>query len=347
MFYQKRTRVLVVDDSSVVREILKRILESDQALEVIGEAANGKEAVDLAFQLNPDIITLDVHMPVMNGLEATKQIMAYHPLPILIISTSTLQAETHLAFEIIRAGALDVMEKPTLENLPGLSASAEKLIEMVKLLSEVKVVTHLAGRKGECSEKERQAASGPGLFRVVAIASSTGGPQALQQVLSGFSVSFPAAVLIAQHIDQAFVAGLVEWLDKQCQIEVKLAEQGERVRPGVALVAPGGFHLQVGERGKVKLVDSPSLNHCKPSADILFSSVAAVYGQRAIGVVLTGMGNDGAKGLKSLKELGGKTIAQEGKSCMAAGMVKAAISNGAVDKVISLNYLADEIMKLV
>lgn len=341
----RKIRVLVVDDSLVVREMISRILNQAPDIEVVGVAANGRDAVLQTARLRPDFITMDIRMPIMDGFEATEQIMAYYPTPILVLSASVHEAELRIAFRALAQGALDVMQKPSLEedwsNLPSI---AQELINRVQLLSSVKVIAHPKGRlkKDYIFEPHRSAAE----FRVVAIGSSTGGPGALSKILPRIDPQTHAGIVIAQHISPGFVRGLVKWLDEVSTIRVKEAEDGEPVRAGVALVSPVSCHMKLVEGGMVKLVDS-SKGGISPSADILLSSAAEVFGARAIGVILTGMGADGAAGLRLIRESGGTTIAQDESTSIVYGMPRVAVESGAAERVLPLESIADEIMNIV
>ncbi len=341
---QEQIKILVVDDSITAREIIIGILESDPEVKVIGEARNGKEAIELTNRLKPDLITMDIKMPVMNGLEAIKYIMAYSPTPIIVVAQSAFDQGDKFIFDALELGALEVLEKPSPNEWKTFPKIGVKLIKEIKSMAKIPVITHIRGRK-KIPESERKVPAGKEhLSKVVAIASSTGGPKALLKVLSKFPQDFPAGVLIVQHITEGFVKGLTGWLNTKCEIDVKIACDGEKVNRGVAYVAPCDSHMVIKKDGRIGLNNEPPVSSLRPAADILFYSVAEYYGKNAVGVILTGMGRDGAKGLKVIKGSGGKTIAQDKKSCLINGMPKAAIKIGAVDKIVPLDLIAEEII---
>jgi len=343
---KERTRVLVADDSLVCREMIKQILESDPEIAVVGLAEDGQEAVELARTLQPSIVTMDVHMPRMSGLVATEQIMAYTPTPILIVSTSVDESGAGSAFDALKAGALDVLKKPEPQIWSDLAVVGEDLIKKVKMLSKVKVVTHLKGRKDQPTLDVAPSAARHVHYRVVAIGSSTGGPIALLRVLSRLPADFPVGIVIAQHIAEGFTSGLVQWLDSGCQLRVREAVDGVEVRPGEALVAQTGRHMTI-EAGRIMLLESRPTDVYRPSIDMLFSSVAKCYGPEAIGVILTGMGADGAGGLRLLSEAGSATIAQDEQTSTVFGMPKAAIEMQAAKAVLPIELIAEEVVRLV
>lgn len=338
-------RVLIVDDSPLMCKALTDILNSDPQIMVVGIAYNGKEAIDIVPKLKPDIITMDIHMPIMDGFEATKHIMAYNPTPILILSTSVFKAGMDKVFKAIYYGALDAMEKGDLE-INKDADSTKLLIEKIKLLSGVKVISHpLAKLEKEKIVSISEFTKEKALDRIVAIAASTGGPQALMTVLRSFPAKFPCGIVIVQHITSGFLDGLVDWLNNECKIKVKVAQDSEQIMPGVAYIAPCEFQMRVTGESKISLANEPSYNGHRPSADILLESVARVYKEGAIGVILTGMGRDGLIGMKTIKQMRGKTIAQDEKSCVVFGMPKEAIEAGVIEKVLPLERIADEIVR--
>ncbi len=339
-------RVLVVEDSPLMCKVLTNMMNSDPQILVVAVASNGKEAVEVVPLLKPDFITMDMDMPVMDGLEATKQIMAYHPTPILIVSSSVFKQGMDRVFKAISHGALDVIDKSELE-LTGNKRSGEALIAKIKFLTGVRVDQPLAKFRHERSIGDLRAPKKKASDKVVAIAASTGGPQALLKILQRLPADFPCGIVIVQHITSGFLGGLVDWLAKECRIKVKIGEDLEEIRPGVAYIAPDNFHMKVTERGKISLSDEPASNGHKPSGDILFESVAKTYGKAGVAAILTGMGKDGAIGMKAIKQSQGITIAQSEKSCVVFGMPGAAIEMDAVDKVLPLERIAEEIVSMV
>jgi two-component system chemotaxis response regulator CheB len=346
-------RILIVDDSALTRQLLRAIFAGDPALAVIGEAADGREALTKVADLHPDLVLLDVRMPVMDGVETTRQIMAYHPTPILVLTTSLSGYDVDITFQMLGAGALDVMEKPRLNDAAALDAARIALVRKVKLLARVKVVTHLRGRrrKGAASSMERAAvpphrgvnyAAFPlphAAFPIVVIGASTGGPRVIQQIVHALPADFPAAVLIVQHIAPGFSAGLVEWLTTGVRLPIRLAEEGATLAPGVAFVAPDRYDLLIRPDGTVHLSAQPLLLQ-RPSVDIAMQSVAEYAGPASIGVLLTGMGRDGAAGMRAIQRAGGLTIAQDAASCAIYGMPRAAVEAGAVMAVLPPEQIA-------
>lgn len=341
-------RVVVVEDSFFMCKVIMNILNADPEIYVVGTARNGQEAVALVMDLKPDIVTMDVHMPVMDGLEATKQIMAYHPTPILIISASVTKDGMEKIFKAIYYGALDILDKSRLELL-GDKKFGEELIEKIKLLSRIKVVVHPLARLEKTKKVLRVHAqrATEALDKIVAIAVSTGGPYALLEVLKRLPKDFPCGLVISQHIISGFLEGLVEWLDAECQIRVKVAEDGEKIQRGVAYLAPCDLQMRIEPGGRIRISDDPPRGGHKPSGDVLLESVALAYGQNAVGVILTGMGSDGAEGLRLIKEKAGQTIAQDEKTSVIFGMPKAAIDLGIVDAVLPVGEIAERIAKVL
>jgi len=341
------TRVLVVDDSPLMCKILTNIVNCDPQMIVAAVANDGKEAVDLVPRLKPDIITMDMDMPVMDGLEATKQIMASNPTPILIVASTVFKAGMEKVFKAISYGALDVIDKKELE-LVGQKKSGEALIAKIKFLTGVRVVErHLGKLRKERSVVDLKASTKEVSDRIVAVVASTGGPQALLDVLKRLPEDFPCGIVIVQHITSGFLSGLVDWLAKECKIKVKIGEDLEEIRPGVAYMAPDNFQMRVEESGKISLSNEPAQGGHRPSGDVLLESVARIYGKGSVAAILTGMGRDGAMGMKAIKQFYGKTIAQNEKSCVVFGMPKAAVEMNVIDKVLPLERIAEEIVSMV
>jgi two-component system chemotaxis response regulator CheB len=340
-------RVLVVDDSPSMCKILTNILNCDPEILVAAVSSNGKEAVELVPRLKPDIITMDMDMPVMDGFEATKQIMAYHPTPILIVASTFSKAEMEKVFKTISHGALDVIDKRELE-LVADKKSGEALIAKIKFLNGVRV-THQSltkspdGKSVVDLKANRKTVSD----KIVAIVASTGGPQALLEILKRLPEDFPCGIVIVQHITNGFLAGLVGWLAKECKIKVSIGEDSEEIRPGVAYIAPDNVQMRVEDGGKIRLSNEPAYGGHRPSGDVLLESVARTYGKGGVAAILTGMGRDGAMGMKAIKQFHGKTIAQNEKSCAVFGMPKAAIEMNVIDKELPLESIAEEIVLMV
>jgi two-component system, chemotaxis family, protein-glutamate methylesterase/glutaminase len=325
-------RVLIVDDSITVREYLAYLLGEDPALQVVGSAGDGLEALEQAVHLRPDIIVMDVHMPRLGGFEATRQIMQRVPTPIVMISTAARHDEVAMTFDAIRAGALTVLEKPVGLDHPDHADMACRLVDTVKLMAQVKVVRRWPAHtpmSAAASAVERGRR-----IRVVAIGASTGGPQVLAELLGAQPRNFPAPIVIVQHITPGFTAGLVQWLGQGTKLAVKLAEATERMLPGTAYLAPDGVQMGVTRDGCIVLSGESGEDGFRPSASHLFASVAEAYGRSAIGILLTGMGRDGATGLRKLRDAGGLTIAQDKASSVVFGMPAEAIRLGAAQHVL-------------
>ena len=340
-----KIRVVIADDSLIAREVIKKILETDAHIKVVGVAKNGKEAVKMVAALKPDIVTLDLRMPVMDGFKAIEEIMAFNPTPILIITATAFDKKKEIVFEALALGALDIVDKPSPEMWGDFSRVGGELIRKIKTLSMVPVVTHLKGKDKKL--KRIVVPENIERFRIIAIGASTGGPQAILRILSRFSEDFPAGIVIVQHIAAGFIEKMVEWLDKKCKISVQLAKQGQKIISGQALVAPDGTHSIVEENGLIRLIETSPVNGHRPSIDVLFSSVSSVYGADSIGIILSGMGRDGVEGMRQIKSASGKTIAQDEDSCVVFGMPKVTIDSVGVDKVISLDLIPNEIISIL
>lgn len=341
-----KIRVVIADDSLVAREMLSTILSSDPDIDVVGLANNGAEAVDLVERLRPDLVTMDIHMPKMNGLEATEKIMAFSPTPILVVSSSVHGEGIGLAFDALTLGALEVIKKPEPRDWADLERIGSEVLRKVKFLSRVKVITHIRGRQ---TRREELAPGAPTMASgrsLVAIGSSTGGPSALLTVFEQLPANFPVPILVAQHIADGFVPGLVSWLDGSCRIKITGAEEGMTPEPGTVYISPTG--VNIGLDGKQIALKKPTAGQLYiPSADTLFESVARAYGKRAVGVILTGMGADGASGLKQLHGRGAATIAQDEETCTVFGMPRAAIEMGAADQVLPIQAIGAAIAALI
>src|SRR4030042_1841387 len=305
------TKALIVDDSKVQQEFLAHLLSSDPEIQVVGLANSGYEAIELVRKKKPDVITMDVHMPGMDGYEATRTIMETFPTPIVIVSGSSGKKEVTNTFRLLDAGALAVVIRPPGFEHPQFAASRKELIQTVKLMSEVKVVRLFPRSRKEQIKPIRSVQTFENdlkRIQVIAIGASTGGPMAMQTILSGLPGDLPVPVLIVQHIAKGFVKGFHGWLSATSGIKLKIAEEGDSMSAGIGYIAPDNFHMGIGRGGKIELSNKPPENGLKPSVSYLFRSVAQNIGQNALAVLLTGMGRDGADELKSMKDKGALTV---------------------------------------
>jgi two-component system chemotaxis response regulator CheB len=346
-------RVLVVEDSATVREFLLQIFASDPAIEVVGTAETGEEALEAVARMKPDVITMDIHMPKMNGFDATRRIMETHPTPIVIVSGAADATDTAKAFRAIESGALAVLRTPSGMGHPEHRQSITDLLRTTKLMSEVKVVRRWPRyRQAEvipetslCAEIQLPTPhTQPSL---IAIGASTGGPPALQTILAGLPQYFPVPVLIVQHIAAGFTQGFVEWLAQSSSLRVHVPTHGQPVLPGRVYVAPDGLHMAVGADGRLQISADEAENGLRPSVSYLFRSVAKQYGPSAIGVLLTGMGKDGARELKLMKEQGAVTFAQDRDSSVVHGMPGEAIKLGGATYILPPEKIRSALVGLV
>jgi two-component system chemotaxis response regulator CheB len=344
-----RIRVLVVDDSLTTRKRLIEILESDDALKVVGEAEDGQRAIELCERLRPDVMTLDLVMPGLSGLAVTEHVMAFCPTPILVVSSAENRGAHVETYEALAAGALDVLDKP-----PGGADAAweAQLIATVKRASRIKVIRHLRAKLSRNRRSERKPSteapvtvvppSVQGPCDLIAIGASTGGPSAILSILKGLPPDFPLPILFVLHIGESFAETFAEWLNEVSPLPVRPARDGEPLPgPGVpgVLVAPADRHLEI-RNGHLCLVEGPERHACRPSIDVLFESVAREIGPRAVALLLTGMGKDGASGLKEIQSAGGQTIAQDEATSVVFGMPREAIRLAAASQVLPLEAIA-------
>ncbi len=350
-------RVVVVDDSATIRTMLTAILESASGLQVVGMASDGEEALRIVSRLRPDVVTMDVNMPRMNGLEATRRIMREVPTPIVVVSSSLMHTEVDLTFEALQAGALSVVRTPGVHD----PETCSQVINAVRLMAGVPVVRRWGqGARGTAMRNEVvQAGSRPVAptappilansaltIQLIGIASSTGGPGTLAQVLQPLPANFPVPILIVQHITSGFAAGLAEWLNSQVTLSVDLAAHGSVPKPGTVLVAPDDYHLYINAQGVVELSHDEPLHSLRPSANYLFTSMARYMGSRSAGVILTGMGDDGVDGLEKLHKAGGVVIAQDEPSCVVYGMPREAVQRNIVDWVLSPEQISGLLLQI-
>lgn len=346
-----KINVLVVEDSPVVQMLLKHLLNSDPSLQVMATVNNGQEAVDFVLEQKPDVILMDVHMPKMDGYEATRRIMETQPVPIVISSASMRRDEVDTMFRALDAGAVAFIEKPVGVGIAGFDQIVQKFLETVKLMAEVKVVKRWA-RNRDVAPKSTAPSSPPVARRtngiqLVAMGASTGGPPVIQTILKGLPKEYPAPVLIVQHIASGFLGGMVDWLRQTTALAVQLAVHGMPLLPGNVYLAPDGFHMGVARGGRIVLSKEDPENGLRPAVSYLFRSVAETCAANAIGVLLTGMGRDGAEELKLLKDRGAMTIAQDMETSVVHGMPGEAISLGAATYILPPERIAATLMTLV
>lgn len=335
-------RVLVAEDSPTVRALLVAILQDDPEVEVVGQARDGREAIRLAVELRPDLITMDVNMPLLDGLEATKEIMVLAPAPILIVSSRVNPSEIDLSLSAVRAGALMVVQTPDNPQAEDFPENCRNLRAMVRAMAQVKVVRRWA--RGPAAPPPPASQSRKGAIRLVALAASTGGPAALQRILEGLPRDLPVPIVVVQHIARGFVGGLSHWLSGSCDLHVKVAEEGEPLLPRTVYLAPDDRHLGVNGKGQVELSSAPAIGGFRPSATHLFRSASSAYGATVLAVILTGMGRDGVEGLRVLKSSGGRVFAQDEASSVVYGMPREAVVAGVVDAVLPLAEIAPRIV---
>jgi two-component system chemotaxis response regulator CheB len=333
-------RVLIAEDSSTARALLREILGSEPEIEVVGEARDGGEAVRLARELRPDVVTMDIRMPVLDGFQATREIMAEAPTRIIMVTGSPSAREVAFGLRAFDAGALTVQRRPPGPDDPDFERAARSLVDVVKAMAEVRIARRMRYRK-------RTAEARSGRIQVVAMAASTGGPPALKTILGNLPADFPVPILVVQHIARGFVQGLVEWLDHGCALRVRLAEEGRAAQPNSVFIAPEDVHLELERSGRMRLSNRPPVHGFRPSASVLFESVARSFGPRAAGVILSGMGEDGVDGLAHLHQAGGVVIAQSEETAAVFGMPGAAVAAGVVSTVLDLDEIAGALLREV
>lgn len=341
----KPIRVLIVEDSPVVREHLRRIISADPRLEVAGIATSGEESLELVVRLKPDVISMDIRLPGMQGIEATRRIMAEHPTPIVIVSGVDMEA-MDLTMQALRAGALSVVEKPAASTHEHYGALAGKLCTQLVIMSQVQVVRQrpVARRVAPPDSVTRPAKTA---CRLLGIAASTGGPSALMNLLNGLGRDFMLPITLVQHMTPTFLPGFAEWLERVTPFAVSIVDQPAVLRPGtIYLAPPKDFHMVI--NGLTAFCDgAPAIGGHRPSANAMFASMANSLGSAAVGVLLTGMGDDGAAGMRELKRAGAYTIAEDESTAVVFGMPGAAVRLGAVHETLPLNEIAPRVRRVV
>lgn len=342
--------VLVVEDSVTVRRRLTEVLTADPAIEIVGEAEDGRRAIQLCQDLRPDVVTLDMMLPVMSGLSATEYIMAHCPTPILIVSSSTNRGELFKTYDALAAGAVDVLEKPMGSEPDG--DWEQRLLSRVKLVSRIKVITHLRARLGAFKDSTATTSVRPARptarkHRLVAIGASTGGPSAVVAILRALPPPCPLPVLLVLHLDEPFAAAFAEWLDGQTEHRVGYARGGEPLASlaGRIAMAPPNHHLVL-QGGKLALTVGPERHSCRPSVDVLFESIACECGPESVACLLTGMGRDGAAGLLEIRRAGGVTLAQDEATSIVYGMPREAAALCAAQRVLPLDEIGPALAAL-
>jgi two-component system chemotaxis response regulator CheB len=340
----KRIKVLVVEDSLTAQKILVKILSADSQIEVVAVASSGEEALEQLQHISPDLITMDIHMPGMDGLEVTRKIMETKPVPIVVVSASCLVEDIERAFQLIEAGALTAIAKPIAIGSGDFEATALRLVQTVKDMAAVKVIKRWP-KKEKGKQKGQATEIAPNLipeikpYKVIAIGASTGGPQAIETILKKLPSDYPASILMVQHIAPGFLGGMVEWLNNILALHVKVAHDGEQLKPGTVYLCPEGKHMGLDKESKIALSSAEPLGGHRPAVAFLFQALAKNYSD-CLAILLTGMGKDGAAELLELKKRGATTIAQDKESSVIHGMPGAAIALGAHCHILNLESIA-------
>jgi len=340
-------RVLVVDDSFFTRKRLIDMLSSDPEIAIIDTAQNGFEAIEKVTKLNPDVVTLDIEMAKMDGLTALGHIMKEHPTPVIMVSTLTDEG-SEVTAQALLEGAVDFIHKPTdLTNIK-LTEVKDELIAKVKGAARAQLKRRVGLVRPRSIDPASVTISDAVKNKIVMIGSSTGGPRALIEVLPRLPKNFPTPIVVVQHMPPGpFIRSIAKRIESESNIRVEEAQNDDRLQPGVALMAPGGYHMLIEKGGIIKLSHGPAVNSVRPSVDVMMSSGATVYGANAIGVILTGMGRDGANGMALIKSKGGHTIAEHESTCVVYGMSKSVIDNGDADSIVPLDQVPHEIMRMI
>lgn len=357
-----RLKVLIVEDSLTVRKYMAEILGSNPAFRIVGEALDGDEAIRMTRELDPDVITMDLQLKTMSGLEATEEIMAFHPTPILVVSSAANRGDAFDTFDALAAGAVDVLEKPVADRPDG--AWEKELVEKVQRISRIRVITHPRARMRSRShppvsppgprstprprgEPPRRISGERRFPTALGIGASTGGPAALRRLFVELSPDLSVPVLLVIHLPATFVHQFARWLETEVSVSVKVAEDGQDLsRARGVIVPPPDRHLTI-SRGRIVLTDGPERNFCRPSVDVLFESMAKDLGPSALACLLTGMGRDGAEGLLAIRNAGGYTVAQDARSAVVFGMPGEAIKRGAALKTLPIESMGEHLDRLV
>jgi two-component system chemotaxis response regulator CheB len=343
----KKIGVLIVEDSSVITQLLRQIIDNDERFEVLAAVSSAEEALALLRRISPDVISLDIRLPGMDGLEATRQIMRDRPTPIVVCSASVESDDLKITMNALRAGALAVVEKPVGATRADYDRIARSYCTQLAIMSEVKVVRQrTAPPSAATPARPRLLARTDSPLRILGIGASTGGPNAVVQVLKDLGQDFPLPILVVQHMMPSFLGGFVSWLDSAVPGRAMIAEDGALPVPGTAYLAPADHHLRI-DRQRLRLTKAPPVSLQRPSATVMFQSIAASLGAAGVGVLLTGMGDDGADGLLELRRTGGYTIAEHESTAVVYGMPKAAVDRGAASESLPLQSIARRVLELV
>jgi len=349
VFMSEKIRVIIADDSALMRKRINEILNSDPDIEVVAIARNGQEALEAVYSFKPDVVTLDVEMPVLDGIQTLGYIMSEVPTPCVMISAFTKEG-TRETIHALEFGAVGFIAKPGGVISPDIAAIGKEIIAKVKMAARVPVERLRLIWAQKAVEKEKILKKPPAMKRVFAIASSTGGTQALATILPKLSGNLPAGVLVVQHMPEGFTKTLAERLNWQSKINIVEAEDQLPIKPATVIIARGGKHMEVaGEEDDPRIIicDKPAQMGVKPSANIMMESAAKIFRQKTVGVVLTGMGSDGTLGAQAIRSAGGMVLAEHKDSCVVYGMPKSVIEAGLANKVVPLHRLATEIMRFV
>jgi two-component system chemotaxis response regulator CheB len=334
-------RVLVAEDSPTTRAMFVELFKNADGFTIAGEAQNGAEAIERAIQLSPDLIVMDVHMPIIDGLDATKEIMRQAPTPILMVSASSNVVDVSLGLSATQAGALMLLEKPTLDR-----DELKSFLAMAKAMAAVKVVRRWSAPRGATPKAVPVVPRVQRLARLVAIGTSTGGPAALHRILIDLPRDFPAPILVVQHMARGFIDGLARWLSANLAVKVVVGADGDVLTPGTVYLGPDNRHMGASE-GRIALSDDAPNNGFRPSIDYLFDSCARAYGPSMVAVMLTGMGQDGVEGLETVRARGGRVLAQDEESSVVYGMAQVAVERGLVNEVFPLDLIGRRLKDLV
>jgi two-component system chemotaxis response regulator CheB len=344
----KPIRVMIVEDSQVVRQLLTHIVSQDRRLTVAAAVSSAEEALAEIGRVAPDVISMDIRLPGMNGLDATRRIMTEHPTPIVVVADAVEDDSLKISMNALRAGALSVVEKPTGTVSDGYADLAHTICTQLRIMSAVSVIrqrvptrtaTDTVERFPESSEIARPS--------IIGVGASTGGPPALAKFLGALPSNFPLPILLVQHMGAAFMEGFTNWLNAQTDLDVVLAQAGMLPEPGRVYVAPGDRHLVLGAGGIMRLTTDPLVGSQRPSVNVLFQSLAATAGAKALGILMTGMGEDGARGLAEMRLAGGYTITEDESTCVVYGMPAAAVRLGASRERLALDAIAPRVLRIV